>query len=81
MKAGEYRCPNCLRRDLPGVRFAVKIVGLPMSHGVPWPDVLGDEDQYIYCVKCLRDGVTGLDAKTGLVAVRNKAGWRVLKLE
>ena len=77
MTRGEYRCPNCLERDLPGLRFGVELVGVPYFLDALWIDLNG-LNYRLFCLKCLKDGVPGLDGEIGLVAEQLPTGWRVL---
>lgn len=74
---GEYRCPNCLKRNLPGLRFGFEFIGLPYLHGMLMPD-WSVEYQRIYCLKCLQDGVAGIRGAIGLVAIWDEGGWELL---
>lgn len=76
---GEYRCPNCLKANLPGIRFGVEVIGIPVKHGMLMIDLNG-LNYNIYCLYCLAHDVKGLDGKAGLVAEQHETGWRLLTL-
>lgn len=67
-----------MKRDLPGLRFGVEVVGLQYNHGVLWYELQHDM-QRIFCLKCVRDGVPGLNGVVGLVAEETASGLTPLK--
>ena len=71
---GNYRCPNCAKRDLPGTRFLVEIYKIDIMHQMAFLTIPEGDTVYVYCQKCLLDGIPGLDYKPGLVLRREEWG-------
>lgn len=75
---GEYRCPNCLKRDRTGLRLAWEQIGVRYEFGALLPDVSRDPLNLI-CLYCFADNVAGLYGERGLVARITSHGLDVLK--